>query len=143
MSAATHPSSFRGAEPAFRSEGRRLIGRVPSGFEAFYRAHLRFRPGRRLRTVEVGERYQAWAVEHGAPAMHAREICRAMRAIGHHHMHSNGMHFADVQLAAVDPALSDNFPPAELSPLDAPDDLVLHIDRVMTDLLALRARVAA
>jgi hypothetical protein len=107
MNEATLPATFR--QPS-GSEGRQLGGPVPPAFETFYRSHLRFRSGPRLRAAVLAERYGAWALENEAPSMSLKEIRLAMLNIGHRHLRSNGMLYLDVQLAAELPGVADNFP---------------------------------
>lgn len=90
---------------------RRLMGPVPPSFEAFYRAHLRFEVGGRLRSTTVASLYGSWALEVGAPHLSASAIKRAMMNIGHSHFRSNQMHFRDVRLAKEKPETLDDYPP--------------------------------
>jgi hypothetical protein len=102
-------------------EGRSLRGPVVASFEAYYRAHLRFQVGARVRATNLRSRYLAWAVANEAPALSFVEIRQAMENVGHWHQHSNGAVYGDVTFAEhVDP-LPDNFPaPAvELPPVPA------------------------
>jgi hypothetical protein len=103
MRATTLPEPFR------RLEGRRLRGPVPAHFEGFYRAHLRYSCGDRLKSLDLRARYRAWAEDRGAPVMGYRAIKRAMINIGHSPLHSNGIHYCDVTLVTAGQH-ADDFP---------------------------------
>jgi hypothetical protein len=139
MRRGTFPTRFRPAE------GRVLRGPVPSCFEAFYRAELRYRSGGRLRSLELARRYAAWAAANEAPSLNLQELRRAMLNIGHRHFRSNNIYFGDVQLAVEVPSLADNFPGLPIDPpIDAgPDPMVAQIDRILAELHLLRARAEA
>jgi hypothetical protein len=118
-----------------------LRGPVPPAFEAFYRMHLRFVPGGRLRSTAVNRFYAAWAGAAGVASLSRREVKRAMANIGHRAKNSNGVQFCDVALAAECDDLLDNFPslplPAEVHVAAIAD----RIDAVITELSSIRAEV--
>ena len=138
MNKMTCPTTFR------KPSSRVLRGPVPPHFEQFYRESLRYRFGFRIRQLEVATRYRAWAEQNEAPAMHDRELARAMRHIGHSHYRSNITYFGEAQLAQDVPDLVDNFPPlpSEGLALDPNDQgLLRSIDRTVAELAKLRRLV--
>lgn len=133
MAIAIIPTTFR--------SGRVLRGPVPSDFEAFYRNCLRFQTGARMRTRDVADRYHAWAAENAGSSLNMRELRRIMDHIGHRHLKSNGMFYADVRLAREYPRLVDNFPVKPLKPEQAPD-IAQRLDAIMDELRRLRTQMA-
>ena len=116
---------------------RQLLGAIPASFVVFYRHQLRFRSGGRIKTKIVADLYRAWAELNGSPGMNFKAIKRAMQNIGHSYFTSNGSYFGDVQLAAAEPGLADNFP--ESPPLAEPRrSLLARIDRISVDLDRIR-----
>lgn len=131
-----------GLPGAFRyPSDRKLRGEVPTHFEAFYRAHLRFYPGARMRTQQVANCYMEWARRSNAPGMSAPEVKRAMFHIGHACLRSNGMHFTDVQLATADPMLMDNFPAAPIRGVVVDLGILSIIGTIDAELSRLRAAI--
>jgi hypothetical protein len=128
--------------PFDHAEGRRLRGAVPSDFEAFYRAELRFRAGRRISSADLGRRYAAWAQGQDAQSLNARQIKRAMENIGHRHRKSNGIYYADAAWSDELPGLEDNFPPAGPIAPDQVPAVVQRLDAIMAELRHLRSEVA-
>lgn len=136
MLTATLPTSFRDRSEL---EGRVLRGPVPPDFEVFYRASLRFRPGARIRAMDLKQRHQEWALANGAPSLSLPKLRRAMVNIGHRHMNSNGVFYCDVAFAEDLPRVADNFPTMlEI----VPTQLVQRVDAMIGELAALRACLA-
>lgn len=128
--------------PFHPPEGRVLRGPVPGRFEAFYRESLRYRVGERIRSADLAQRYAAWAERNQAGSLHFRDICQAMRNIGHRHLHSDGATYCDVQFADQLPWLADNYPGSPKSSADAAAALVQWIDHVASELAAVREMAA-
>ncbi len=128
--------------PSFRSEGRKLRGPVPPSFEAFYRQQVRYQLGGRIGSIELRQRYIAWAEAAEAPDLGFRPIRRAMENIGHAHRHSNGTYYADAVFAEAVPDQRDNYPGGPILAVDEAASLVRRIDSVAGELGAIRALVA-
>lgn len=138
----TLPRSFHAAAIPFRPGCRLLRGPVPSHFENFYRANLRFVPGSRLKSSAVNSFYNAWATATGATSMSNRELKRAMHNIGHGCARSNGIWFRDVALSAECDDLADNFPGLPTPPQAHAAALADRLDRMITELASIRAHVS-
>jgi hypothetical protein len=138
---ATLPRSFRADQQPFHAKHRLLRGPVPSAFEAFYRAHLRFLPGGRLRSSDLSRFYGAWAAAAGAPSLSSREIKKAMRNIGHRAKNSNGVQYCDVGVAADCADLADNFPSLPLPAEAHATAIADRLDAMITELSSIRADV--
>lgn len=129
---------------SFRSEVRLLRGPVPTSFETFYRGHLRYRSGGRIRSADVWSGYSQWAMLNEVPGLHPRELCRAMLNIGHSYFKSNGSYFRDVVWAREAPDLPDNFPRVlnaeqAAATLDRHDALLARVDRALAEMSDVRA----
>jgi hypothetical protein len=111
-------------------------------FEQFYRANLRFVPGARLRSSDVGRFYSAWARATAAPGMTARELKDAMHHIGHRALRTNGIAFCDVALAAECRDVADNFPMLPLPHEAHAAAIADRLDTMITELASIRAEVA-
>jgi hypothetical protein len=125
-----------------RVRRRCIRGHVPPDFENFYRAHLRFVVGARVRRLEVAQLYDSWATENDKQFLNLVQIKRAMGIIGHGMIESHGMYYLDLGLAASFPDLADNYPalwlPAEAKVANISD----RLGAMITELIALRAEVA-
>jgi uncharacterized protein YukJ len=109
---------------------------VPADFEAFYREQLRYCAGRRIRSEDLANRYRQWAEARHAAWPGQKAICRAMVNVGHRHLRSNVIYYADVDFAENVPELADNFPVGGIG-------LAARIDAVMNELVAIREKVAS
>jgi hypothetical protein len=137
----TLPQPLQSQLRSFQPGHRRLRGPVPCHFEAFYRAHLRFVPGSRLRSSSVSRFYSAWAAAAAAPSLTFREVKRAMDAIGHRSINSNGVQYCDVGLATDHEGLADNFPIVPLPTEAVAAAIADRLDSMITELSSIRAEV--
>lgn len=128
--------------PFRNMEGSALKGPVPHCFELFYRAHLRFRSGGRIRSPALASRYAAWAEREQQPALHYKALRRAMENVGHRRRRSNGIYYADAVFADAAPDLPDTFPATPPLPASDAASLVQQIDRIACELNTVRAIAA-
>jgi hypothetical protein len=126
-------------------ERRKLSGPVPLCFEPFYRLHLRYHFGSRIRSLALAERYAAWASVAEAESLGLRATRRAMMNIGHRHARSNGFYYFDVGWADALPGVADNFPTfgAGGETISGTPRLAQRIDAIMTELVNIRREVVA
>lgn len=94
----------RSGEPfqsAFQVEGSALPKHQRTAFLAFYAERLRFRFGARSRARDVLAAYQAWAEARRAPSLSFWDLRKMLGALGHTHLHSNGIQYRDLVILAL------------------------------------------
>ena len=135
----------------FPLEAAALPFALPPHFEQFYRSHVRFVSGVRVRSSELHRRYVEWAKASGAPAVSLATQRDCMEAIGHRRITSNGVHYLDAAYAEAVPTIGDTLrlpllvrPQREQRRDDrATVALLTKVDAALASLLDLRTAIVA
>ncbi|MEZ0495978.1 hypothetical protein [Sphingomonas sp. IW22] len=133
----------------FQVESATLPIALPPGFERFYRAQLRRVVGSRLSSRAIFEAYASWAASAGEPGITFSKLRKMMALLGHRHIQSNGVHYADVGFSSDFPDVPDSLRTGlggvvgGATAFASADALLQRVDALLAALLELRHEVIA
>jgi hypothetical protein len=126
-----------------KPEGSAFDGLQDHPIMLFYAQHAEWKSGHRIGTSEFRDAYLEWSALRRMPAVHFKELRREMQRLGHRHIHSNRMWFADVALldqprigAELEKALSD------FRARSNRGEAIDHVDALSRQLAAMRRDIA-
>lgn len=109
---------------------------IDASFDLFYSSRLRAQADGRVRSVDVRDAYNLWAIEMGAPPISYTELRKQLQRRQHHRIHSNFRWFTGLVL--VKPSGFDQ--PVGARPA-LPPALASQIARIARDLDAVREQL--